>query len=195
MNCEGCYKEALGIPLDPDQDGDVDAELVIPDNDDDGAESTRSKGKKMITEAEMLAALRAKGYSVAAPKTIEEQLGELKAQGEAQRLEIEALKTAPPTQRQTQAAPSHLQESDDDYQPEPMYASGEYLRTSIHPRHWQALAGNGQHQNRAVRWPKNADPWTVIKEMAPIMAYGMLEQEAFMSHREVTAFVGLDEHV
>ncbi len=186
MSCDGCYKESLGIPLDPDQDGDVDAELVIPD-DDDGDESAKTKKGKIMTEAEMLAALKAKGYNVEAPKTVEEQLSELKAQ-------VEALKAAPPTPRQT-LAPSAMTESNDAYQPEPMYASGDYLRTSIHPKHWRSLAGNGTHQNRAVPWPKDADPWTVIKEMAPFMAVGMMEQEAAMMHRDITAFIGIDEHI
>lgn len=189
MECEGCYKEALGIPLDPDRDGDS------MDNDTDN-DNESVKGKKVMTEAEMLAALKAKGYQVEAPKTVEEQLAELRAQTEAQSRELAVLKagTSTPTQRQTQS-PSMMTESNDTYQPEPMYASGDYLRTSIHPRHWRALAGNGAHQNRAVPWPKDADPWSVVKEMAPIMALGMLEQEAAMSHREITAFVGMDEHI
>jgi hypothetical protein len=189
MECEGCYKESLGIPLDPDQDGDVDATVVIPD-DDDGDESTKAKKGKIMTEEEMLAALKAKGYSVEAPKTVKEQLADLKAQ-------VEALKAASgtlPPQRQTLAATSQMQE-DDSYKPEAMYATGDYLRTSIHPKHWRSLAGNGVHQSRAVPWPKDADPWSVVKEMAPFMAAGMMEQEAAMMHREITTFVGLDEEI
>jgi hypothetical protein len=185
MECEGCYKESLGIPLDPDQDGDVDAELMIPDQDES------RKGKNTImTEAEMLAALKAKGYSVEAPKTVKEQIADLKAQVEA----LKAASGTPPPQRQTLAAPSQMQE-DDGYKPEPMYATGDHLRTSIHPKHWRSLAGNGVHQSRAVPWPKDADPWAVVKEMAPFMAAGMMEQEAAMMHREITTFVGLDEEI
>lgn len=196
MECAGGYKESLGIPLDPDQDGDTDAELVIAD-DDDGNESVRrnKKGKKVMTEAEMLAALQAKGFSVTPPKSALEEMAELKTRLEEQQRQIEALKAAPATQRQTQAAPSQMQETDTAYQPEAMYMHGDHLATAIHPRHWKALAGNGVHQNRAVPWPKNADPMGVVAEMAPIMAYDLLMQEATTMRRDINTLIGANEQI
>ena len=202
MACEGCYKEALGIPLDPDQDGDVDAVLMIPD--DDGDEEAKKGTEKPMNEAEMLAALKAKGYNIVSPKTVEEQIAELKALSEAQAAQIEALRAgsggAAPPQRQTQAAPSQMQESST-YEAEPMYREGDYLQTSIHPKHWGSLSGQHRravaesdvHQNRAVPWPKDAGPWSVVKELAPFMAYGMLQREAAMMNRDVSMLIGQNE--
>ena len=184
MECEGCYKEALGIPLDPDQDGDVDAELVIPD--DDGDESAR-KGQKTMNEEQMLVALNAHGYKVEAPKSIEEQLAELRAQTEAQQREIEALRVAPP-QRQTLAAPSAMTEGGE-LQPEDLYEEGEYLAGPLRPGNWRALA------DRRVPWPAGVDPNVALNELAPFLAYRLLENEANAMGREVSSYVGPYERI
>jgi hypothetical protein len=183
MDCEGCYKEALGIPLDPD--GDVDALLVIPDD-----ESARRD--EIMTEEEMLEALKAKGYTITPKKTVEEELRELRAQ-------VAQLQATPDPQRQTQAKSAMTEGSE--YAEEEMYMQGDYLATSIHPKHWRALAGwdsrEGRiiHQRRAVPWPKEADPMNVVREMAPFMAYGMLAQEAATMQRDLTTFIAPDERI
>jgi hypothetical protein len=184
MECAECYHSTIGIPLDPDQDGDVDAELVIPD--DDSGESARRKGKKKImTEAEMMAALAAKGYNVIAPKTVQEELSEL-------RTELTALKesrAADPTtpQRQTQA-PSAMTETQG-YQPEQIYEEGEYLAGPLAPVHWKALA------NRRVPWPQGVDPAVALHELAPFMAYRMLETEANAMGRDIGSYIDAHERV
>jgi hypothetical protein len=186
MDCEGCYKESLGLPLDSDQDGDEILDKQDPANDqEDGEES--QKGTKIMTEAEMLAALAAKGYQVAAPKTVEEQLAELRALSETQAAQIEALKVAAPPQRQTQA-PSALNEGTG-YQPEALYEEGEYLAGPLAPTHWKSLS------NRRVPWPKDVDPSVALKELAPFMAYRLLDQEATAMGRDVASFVDLHERI
>lgn len=184
MDCEGCYKESLGIPLDPDQDGDVDAELVIPDDDSDG-ESARQKGNNdMMTEEQMLQALKDKGYQVAAPKTMQEELQELRA-------EVAALKesriTAETPQRQTQA-PSAMSEQSD-YKPEDLYMEGDYLKGPLHPRNWSALA------NPRVPWPKDVDPLAALKELSPFLAYRLNMEDAHVRGRDISAFIGEYEQV
>jgi hypothetical protein len=180
MECEGCYKESLGIPLDPDQDtGDT------PNKQNDGGESADQEGP-IMTEAEMLAALAKKGYAVTPPKTIEEQLTELRTQSEAQQREIEALRTAPP-QRQTQA-PSAMTETGG-YAEEQIYEEGEYLAGPLAPSTWKSLA------NRRVPWPQNVDPSVALHELAPFMAYNLLSQEAAMRGREVSSFIAPHERV
>jgi hypothetical protein len=184
MDCAGCYNESFGIPLDPDQDGDTDMMLVIPDDDsDNGGESARQKGKKtMMTEEEMLAALKAKGYSVEAPKTVQEELEELRTKVAA----LEESRQSEP-QRQTQA-PSAMNETQG-YQPEAIYEEGEYLAGPIAPAHWKSLS------NRRVPWPKDVDPNVALHEMAPFMAYRLLETEANMMGRNVDSFIAAHERV
>jgi hypothetical protein len=179
MECEGCYKEALGIPLDPDQDNDA------PNmNDQDSEES--QKGQDTMTEAEMLEALKAKGYTVAAPKTAEEQLAELRGQIEEQHRQIEALKVAPP-QRQTQA-PSAMTETGG-YAPEEIYEEGEYLAGPLKPATWKSLS------NRKVPWPKDVDPKVALHELAPFMAYRLIDQEAQARGRDISSIIEPYERV
>jgi hypothetical protein len=184
MKCEGCYKEALGIPLDPDQDNDG-----LPDNQDpsDDGESAK-KGQKTMTEAEMLAALKAKGYSVAAPKTVGEQLAELRALSETQAAQLAALKeSAPPTQRQTQA-PSALNETSA-LTEEQFYEDGDYLKGTLAPTNWKALA------NRRVPWPKDIDPALALHELAPFLAYRLLDQEAVALGRDIGMLIGPNDQI
>lgn len=181
MECAGCYNDELGIALDPDGDGTPDNE----DPADQGDESTK-KGKKPMTEAEMLAALAAKGYNVTPPKTVEEQLAELRTLSEAQAAQIEALKTAPP-QRQTLAS-SAMNETGG-YAAEPLYEEGEYLAGPLAPATWKSLA------NRRVPWPQNIDPRVALKELAPFMAFRLLENEANAMGRSVDAYVEPHERV
>lgn len=177
MECNECYKEALGLPLDSDQDSPDDQDT---NDQEDGDESAKAKKGKIMTESEMLAALKAKGYSVEAPKTVEEQLNELKAQ-------VEALKAAPPTQRQTQA-PSAMTETGG-YAEEEIYEEGEYLAGPLAPRTWKSLA------NRKVPWPKDVDPSVALHELAPFMAYRLLENEASAMGRNVDSFIDAHERV
>lgn len=180
MDCEGAYNEALGIALDPDQDGVPDA-MDPSDNPDDG-ESAKAKGEeKPMTEEEMLAALKAKGYSVEAPKTAEEKIAALEAKLEEQDRKLAALAESAPTQRQTQALGT-TQESE--LQPEPMYQEGDYLAGALKPANWRALA------DRRVPWPKDMDPRTALHELAPFITHRLLEQEATLTGRAVDQMVG-----
>lgn len=179
MECAGGYKEALGIPLDPDQDNPDDQDTNDQEDGDESAKAKKGK-KKIMTEAEMLAALKAKGYSVEAPKTLEEQLNELKAQ-------VEALNAAPPPQRQTQA-PSAMNEQGG-YAEEAIYEEGEYLAGPLAPATWKSLA------NRRVPWPAGIDPSVALHELAPFMAYRLLETEANAMGRDVSAYIDAHERV
>lgn len=167
MECSECYKEALGVPLDADQE--------------DGDESAK-KGT-IMTEAEMLAALKAKGYSVEAPKSVQEELQELRAKVAA----LESAGRAEAPQRQTQA-PSAMTEAGG-YTEEPIYEEGEYLAGPLKPATWKSLA------NRRVPWPKDVDPSVALKELAPFMAYRLLDQEATAMGRNVDSFIAAHERV
>jgi len=177
LECEGCYNDALNMPLDPDNDGDS----IGHDTDHDN-ESV--KGQNDMTEAEMLAALKAKGYTVAVPKTVQEELEELRAKVAA--LEESRISEAP--QRQTQA-PSAMSEAVSDYKPEELYQEGDYLKGPLAPRNWQALA------NPKVPWPKDVDPGAALKELAPFLAYRLNMEEAHARGRDVSAFIGEYEQV
>jgi hypothetical protein len=177
MECEGCYNDILNIPLDPDNDGDS------IDNDTDH-DNESVKGQNDMTEEEMLAALKAKGYTVAVPKTVQEELEELRAKVAA--LEESRISEAP--QRQTQA-PSAMNEAVSDYKPEELYQEGDYLKGPLAPRNWQALA------NPKVPWPKDVDPGAALKELAPFLAYRLNMEEAHARGRDVSAFIGEYEQV
>lgn len=184
MTCEGAYNEALGIaPSDTDHDGDNPAAGNDPDHD---GESARRRNNTM-TEEEALALLRGKGYNVAPPKTAEEQINELRQLVEAQNQKIAALETTPPPQRQTQS-PSSMSENTT-YQPEAMYEDGDYLKGPLAPDHWKAMT------NRRVPWPKDLDPKTALHELAPILAYRLMTQEAVSDAkgRTVLGLRSLDE--
>jgi len=180
MDCAGCYNESFGIPLDPDQDGDTDMVMVIPD--DDSGESARQKGQEEMTEAEMLEALKAKGYNVVLPKTMQEEVDELRAK-------IAALETqqSEASQRQTQA-PSAMTETST-LTPESLYEEGEYLAGTLKPTNWKALS------NRRVPWPQGVDPSVALHELAPFLAYRLLETEANAMGRDVGSFVAAHEQV
>lgn len=172
MECESCYKEALGIPLDPDQDGDS------IDHDTDNDNESAQKGQKTMTEEEMLAALKAKGYSVEAPKTVQEELEELRVKVKA----LEESRATGEPQRQTQA-PSAMSEASD-YQPESLYQEGDYLKKELHPKNWAALA------NPRVPWPKDVDPLQALKELSPFMAYRLNLEEAHARGRDISMYIG-----
>lgn len=177
MECEGCYNDILNIPLDPDNDGDSIGHDT--DNDNESAQ----KGQDDMTEEEMLAALKAKGYAVAAPKTVQEELEELRTKIAA--LEESRITEAP--QRQTQA-PSAMTEASD-YQPEELYTEGDYLKGPLQPKNWRALA------NPKVPWPKDVDPGAALKELAPFLAYRLNMEEAHARGRDISMFIGEYEQV
>lgn len=188
MDCEGAYNEALGIALDPDQDG-------IPDDmdpSDQPGESATNKGEdKPMTEQEMLAALKAKGYQVEAPKTAEEKLAALEAKLAEQETRLAALAesatTAPP-QRQTQALNS-MNEGGSSLEPEHIYEEGDYLAGTLAPKNWKALA------NRRVPWPQDVDPQMALHELAPFLAHRLLEQETAALGRDLTNVIKPYERV
>jgi hypothetical protein len=192
MTCEGAYNETLNIaPSDTDQDGDDPAHGNDPDNDGESAKG----GNNLMTEQEALALLASKGYSVAPPKTTEDELKELRQLLESQQAELTALKGSnTPPQRQTFALQS-MMESGPTYTAEAMYSDGELLRGSVHPKTWWGLAGHGTAQLRDVPWPKDADPWAVVHEMAPIVAFGICEQQAAAVNSHVSMYIGQDEEV
>jgi hypothetical protein len=177
MDCEGCYKEALGIPLDPDRDGDTIT------NDTDHDNESVQKGQEEMTEQEMLAALKAKGYAVTAPKTVQEELEELRAKVAV----LEESRTTGEPQRQTQA-PSAMTETST-LTPESLYEEGEYLAGTLKPTNWKALS------NRRVPWPQGVDPSVALHELAPFMAFRLLETEANAMGRNIDTFIGAHDRV
>lgn len=188
QDCEGAYNEALGIALDPDRDGD---DMDPSDQEDDG-ESAKHKGEnKPMTEQEMLAALKAKGYTIDVPKTAEEKLAVLEAQIAEQDRKIAALTesatTAPP-QRQTQALNS-MNEGGSTLEPEHIYEEGDYLAGTLAPKNWKALA------NRRVPWPQDVDPQMALHELAPFLAHRLLEQETAALGRDLTSIIQPYERV
>jgi hypothetical protein len=177
MECAGGYKEALGIPLDPDQDGDS-----IGNDTDHDNESVKGK-KKIMTEQEMLAALKAKGYGVTPPKTVQEELDELRTKVAA----LEESRAADPPMRQTQA-PSAMTEQGG-YAEESIYEEGEYLAGPLAPKTWKSLS------NRRVPWPKDVDPSVALHELAPFLAYRLLDQEATAMGRDISSIIAPYEQV
>lgn len=180
MECAGGYKEALGIPLDPDQDNPDDQDT---NDQEDGDESAKTKKGKIMTEAEMLAALKAKGYSVEAPKTVQEELQELRAKVAV----LESARTTEAPMRQTQA-PSAMTEQGG-YAEEEIYAEGEYLAGPLAPKTWKSLS------NRRVPWPKDVDPNVALHELAPFLAYRLLDQEATAMGRDISSIIAPYEQV
>lgn len=173
MECQGAYNQVLGIPLDPDQDGDT----IAQDTDNESQE-----GNTIMTEAEMLEALKAKGYSVEAPKSVQDELSELRAKVAV----LESARTETPM-RQTEA-PSAMNEQGG-YAEEPLYEEGEYLAGPLAPKTWKSLA------NRRVPWPKDVDPSVALKELAPFLAYRLIEQEANAMGRDVSSVIAPYEQV
>jgi len=190
MDCEGAYNEALGLPLDSDQDGDGIADDEDPaDQSDDGEEAARRKGQKIMTEKEMMEALKAKGFNITPPKTAEERLAEMQALIEEQNRKIAALTEGQSgeSQRQTQVLGSGAQESQ--LLPEQLYMEGDYLQGTLSPKNWAALA------NRRVPWPQDVDPELALHELAPFMAMSLIEREANAMGRSVDQLVGPHEQI
>ena len=204
MDCEGAYHEALGI-VDPDQDGDDDSVPGGPlDTDNDGgqpadqdepknSDGESQKGQHMeLTEAQMVEALKAKGFAIEAPKTPEQLFQEtLEAKlAEQERKFNERLAQLTGTndpQRQTLALGSGLEESS--LQPESLYQEGDYLQGELSPKNWRALS------DRRVPWPAGLDPKLALQEMAPFLAYRLNADEAAARGRHISQFIGADELV
>lgn len=182
MKCEGCYKEAFASS-DTDDDGDDPAHSNDPDKD---GESQSQIGEKLMTEAEMLAALKAKGFAIEAPKTTEDEIADLKRIVAEQAVQLKTLTETAPTQRQTQAVPSQLEESST-LQEEALYEEGDYLKSDLAPKNWKALA------NRRVPWPKDLDPKLALHEMAPFLAHTLNTQEAHARGRDIGTFIQQNE--
>lgn len=201
MDCNEGYHEALGI-VDPDHDGDDDSPGSPYDFDQDGGipaaaqqnDDESQKGKHMeLTEAEMLAALKAKGYTVEAPKTQEQLFQEtldakLAEQERKFNERLAALTGTSDPQRQTLALGSGLEESS--LQPENLYQEGDYLRGELAPKNWRALA------DRRVPWPHDKlDAKQAIAEMAPFLAYRLNLEEAAARGRHISQFIDEYEQV
>lgn len=179
MDCEGCYKEAFS---DTDHDGDNPAAGDDPDNDGE----SRQK-ETPVTEAEMLAALAAKGFLIEAPKTPEQKrMEEQDAKLAALEAKLAQLSETVPTQRQTLANQSQFEEQST-LQEEELYEDGDYLKGELHPKNWRALA------NRRVPWPKDLDPKLALHEMAPFLAHSLNTQEAAARGRDISAFIQPNE--
>ena len=195
MECEGCYKEALGIPLDSDQDGDG-----IPDNQDPNDQ--KPKGEENLTPEQMMEALKAQGYNIEPPKTKEQELQEsfdakLAAQKKEFSEQIAALQnnnngnTNNPPQRQTQSLGGVNSGNGNEFEPEYIYQEGDYLQGKLHPKNWKALA------NRRVPWPQDVDPNQALFELAPFMTFRIMEGEANargMQVPELAAKLGIGPH-
>lgn len=189
MKCEGVYKEA-SAPSDTDQDGDDPAHGIDPDNDGESAGTPPAliesiKENKTLTEEEMLAALKARGFTIEAPKTPEQQrIEEQEAKLAALEAKLAQLTESAPTQRQTLSNSAQLEESN--LQPETLYQEGDYLRGDLAPKNWRALA------NPAVPWPKDLHPKTALKELAPFLTHRLLQEEAQAQGRSLEIEIGLN---
>lgn len=179
MECEGCYNDVLGMPLDPDNDGDSIGHDT--DNDNESAQ----KGQDDMTEEQMLEFLKAKGFNITKPKTMQEELEELRTKVAA--LEEGRLSEAP--QRQTQAPSALTEAAASDYQPEQLYMEGDYLKGPLAPRNWRALA------DPRVPWPKDVDPAAALKELSPFLAYRLNMEEAHARGRDISMYIGEYEQV
>lgn len=180
MECAGCYNDALGIDPNSDDDGDGIPDDLDPQDDGEESSSRRKpkKGAKQLTEAEMIAALKAKGYSgITPPKTDAEELADLKAQLAEQAKQIKALQESGADPQRKTAALSSMSEQHQALTPETLYESGDYLKGTLSPKNWKALA------DPRVPWPSDLDPDTVLFEMAPLLNYRLLAmQEAAQGH-------------
>jgi hypothetical protein len=167
MECEGCYASS-----DTDNDGDDPAHGYDPDNDGE----SRQK-ETPLTEEEMLAALKAKGFTIEAPKTADEKLAALEARLAAQDAKLAQLtESAQPTQRQTLA---QSQFSESTLQPEPLYEDGDYLKGELHPKNWRALS------NSQVPWPADLDPNLVLAELSPFLEFQLLTMQEAAAGRSL----------
>src|SRR5579885_252763 len=185
MKCEGCYADMLpgsGITGDTDHDGDDPAHGDDPDRDGES-----QKEKKAVTETEMIAALKAKGFVVEAPKTPEQQrIEEQEAKLASLEARLTQLLETVPTPRQAFAVPSQLEEQST-FKPEPLYEDGDYLKAELAPKNWRALA------DRRVPWPADMDPKTALHELTPFLTARLLAQEASSAGRDISFFVKPDE--
>lgn len=183
MDCEGGYHSALGIPLDPDEDPDGDGipdDLDPNDKKDDSMESAHAVNKPLggndMTPEQMMEALKKQGFTVAPPKTKEQELQEafdakLAEQERKFNEKLAALAESNPPQRKTQAL-NGAQESNP-LTPEVMYEEGDLLNGTLNPKNWKALA------NPRVPWPADLDPELVLHELSPFVGFTILgAQEA-----------------
>ncbi len=180
MTCEGAYNTQLGIDPNADPDGDGIPDALDPQ--DDGEESAR-KGAKTLTEAEMIAALKAKGYAIPEKKTPEQALQEsFDAKIAALEAKIAAMapttNTPPPPQRQTQVK-SQLEEAGDALERETVYEDGDYLTGLLKPTNWKALA------DPRVPWPESLEPELALSELAPFLSYGILATQEVAKGRNL----------
>ena len=185
--CEGCYKESLGIPLDSDQDGPD-----VPPN--------QQKGEENLTPEQMIEALKAAGYNINPPKSKEQELQEafdakLAAQKKEFNEQFAALQNNNnannPPQRQTQSLGGVNSGNPNEFEPEYIYQEGDYLQGKLHPKNWKALA------NRRVPWPQDVDPNQALFELAPFMTFRIMEGEANargMQVPELAAKLGIGPH-
>lgn len=176
MKCEGCYGMNPDDSMDGDSDGDDPAHGFDPDNDGES-----QKENKTLTEAEMIAALKAKGFAIEEPKSaeqkrIEEQDAKLAAL-EAKLAQFTESQSTPPA-RQTLAAPSQFEEQST-LQPEKLYQEGDYLKGNLAPKNWRALA------NSQVPWPEDLDPATVLHELTPFLEYNLLNMQEAAAGRSL----------
>lgn len=180
MECAGCYNDALGIDPNSDDDGDGIPDDLDPQ--DDGEESARQKGTKQLTEEQkLIVALKAKGYTIEAPKSADERLADmerkLKEQQEAFDAKLKALSESQETPQRKTAALSQMSEQQQKLSPETLYESGDYLKGTLTPANWKALS------DPRVPWPEDLDPDTAIFELAPYLNYRLLAmQEAAQGH-------------
>lgn len=194
MKCEGCYGDVMGnAPSDTDNDGDNPAGGFDPDHDGESGRTppalTESrKENKTLTEEEMLAALKAKGFSIEAPKTAEQKrIEEQDAKIAALEAKLMQLAETAPTSRQTLANQSQFEESST-LQEEVLYEEGDYLKGELAYKNWSALS------NRRVPWPHDKlDPKLALHEMAPFLAHSLNAQEAHARGRDIGFFVKPDE--
>lgn len=177
MKCEGCYNDMVGNP-DNNMDGDSDGDNPAAGNDPDHDGESRQK-EKPLTEQEMLEALRAKGFTVEAPKSDKEEIADLKrmlAEQSAQLKQLSESQAAPPA-RQTVTESQFTEQTH--LQPERLYESGDYLKGDLHPRNWRALS------NPQVPWPADLDPKMVLHELTPFMNYSLLNMQEAAAGRSL----------
>jgi hypothetical protein len=187
MKCEGAYGDVMpNAPSDTDNDGDNPAAGNDPDND---GESAHQK-EKPLTEEEMIAELKKKGFAVEAPKSAEQKkLEALEALIAEQNAKIAALAETGPTQRQTQANPSQFEESST-LVAESLYQEGDLMRGDLATKNWKALS------DRRVPWPHDKiDPSQALHELAPFMAFRLNTQEAAAHGRDISSYIGANEEL
>lgn len=214
LDCESAYEGTLGS-YDPDGDGDFDLSddpILNPDGDDMSpddespdtaddmeeshkpvtpATTTPTKGKTMTPE-EMIAALKASGYAVEAPKTETEKLQEAFSQQLAalraeQTAQLDELKKSlltqtqaqqqDPTQRLTMVESANVVESPsatvktgiEEIDVWRASNNGDYLREALHPSKWCDLL------DRTKPLPVDA---TIMLQESSKFLYDMIAQQA-----------------